>query len=353
MNDSTAHFSRTNSVEHPPNGVQTEFKYQGEIELIEKNISNWPEKDRLDCLLIRALLQLGKVQPDKAQDGVAAWDLVEAVSQLRNRAWSTSNDKERMSDDVRRQWKKIESLWQLKTEGIKQSLSDRGLNYFPKISRVEGGGTGRATKYFVEWQRITQESILAFEKIEPIHSNIIYGIKYICEDITNPGFLINAFTRGMLSRGWKRVIFIIFLILPTAILLAAIVLLLLNLIIAGPVSSNQLGPLITNVVMWGTISFSLFPLLTFSTKRIFLAPWWMQSEDSERLLEFRTPPRFESKSIKAVSYTSSCPICIGKVIVKSGGIEFFGRIIGRCNESPVEHVFSFDHVTRQGNWLRK
>lgn len=79
----------------------------------------------------------------------------------------------------------------------------------------------------------------------------------------------------------------------------------------------------------------------------------MQSVEEERLLELRMPPRFETKNIKAVSYSAVCPICEGKIFAKSGGLEFWGRIIGRCNDSPIEHIFSFDHVTRRGVYLRR
>ena len=44
-------------------------------------------------------------------------------------------------------------------------------------------------------------------------------------------------------------------------------------------------------------------------------------------------------------------ICGAKVQVDSGEREFRGRLVGRCQESPDEHAFSFDRVTRSGKAL--
>lgn len=74
--------------------------------------------------------------------------------------------------------------------------------------------------------------------------------------------------------------------------------------------------------------------------------------EEDRLLERRAPPRYPEKSIKAVRYVAACPLCGGRVSATKGRLEFFGRIVGRCEEAPVEHAYSFDHVTRNGRLLR-
>ncbi len=50
-------------------------------------------------------------------------------------------------------------------------------------------------------------------------------------------------------------------------------------------------------------------------------------------------------------YSAKCSICDGRVEVQGGGLQFPFRLVGRCIESPREHVFSFDHVTRTGRPL--
>ena len=52
-----------------------------------------------------------------------------------------------------------------------------------------------------------------------------------------------------------------------------------------------------------------------------------------------------------VRHHATCPICSGEVDVPDGGRSFPGRLVGRCSESPLEHVFSFVPVVLQGQWL--
>lgn len=354
MTDNVAHFSLSTSIEHQANGVETEFLYSNEESLIEKNIASWSEKDRLDCLLLHALLILSREKPALAKQGFAAWDLVETISNLRGRTWSTPDDKERMSDDVRRTWNKLETLWKSKAEGIRQTLLDAGCSHYPTLRRIEGGGTGRPTKYFLEWCNLLIPQAVNYQTIqEPKQQITSLGLRYICEDIKDPGFLAKIFAEGLLLKGWRRFVYIAVLLIPVLAMLVIAFSFVINIAFYDSLINNQMGSFLTNSLAFFTIAITIYPMLSLKTKGILLAPWWMQSEDGERLLEFRKPPRFTEKTIKAVSYSATCPICGAKVIAKSGGIEFFGRIIGRCDEAPVEHIFSFDYITRQGTWLRK
>lgn len=354
MTDNVAHSSLSNSDEHLTNGVGTEFLHFRELELMEKSITSWSVKDRLDCLLLRALLQLSKNKSDLAKNGLSAWDLVEAVSTLRERQWSTPTDKERMSDDVRRTWNKLEALWESKSEGVRQTLLDAGCEYLPIFKRIEGGGTGRSTKYFIEWSKLATPQETSYQVMqEPKQQNTPLGIRYICEDIKDPGFLARIFAEGLLLKGWRRFAYIAVLLVPVLAMVVIVLSFVLNVVFYDSLTKNQMGSFLTNSLAFFTIAITVYPMLSLKAKGILIAPWWMQSEDGERLLEFRKPPRFADKSIKAVSYSATCPICGAKLIAKSGGVEFFGRIVGRCDDAPVEHVFSFDHITRQGTWLRK
>lgn len=47
-----------------------------------------------------------------------------------------------------------------------------------------------------------------------------------------------------------------------------------------------------------------------------------------------------------------CPICSAEVDLDSGGTAFPDRLIGRCHDAPLEHVFSFDPVRLTGEFLR-
>ena len=352
-----AHFYTVNSNEHPPNGVETEFSEHQAHDLLHKNIIGWKEKDRLDCVLLLAILELSKNQRVIAQEGFPAWDVVEAVGKLRRRRWSTENDKESMSDDVRRQWKKLEVLWQSKSEGIKQSFNDEGLTKFPIISRIEGGGTGRPTKYRIAWLD-AKDKDLGIVNLDEGQYKPSYEahVRYICEDIKDPNFMAKCFAKGYLLSGWRKRVYLAALLGPVIFAMIVTMVSILNIVLSSSITKTNVGygsSIASSLIIIFAVFVTLNPLFQLKAKGVLLAPWWMQSVDEERLLEFRAPPRFEAKNIKAVSYSAICPICQGKIFAKSGGLEFFGRIIGRCNNSPVEHIFSFDHVSRRGVYLRK
>ncbi len=352
-----AHFYTADSNEHPPNRVQTEFSELQAYDLLNKNIISWKEKDRLDGVLLLAILELSKSQPLIAQEGFPAWDVVEAVGKLRQRRWSTENDKESMSDDVRRQWKKLEVLWQSKSEGVKQSFNDEGLIKFPTIARNEGGGTGRPTKYRIAWLDANDQdlSIVTTDEAQCSQSYVAH-VRYICEDIKDPNFMAKTFAKGYLLSGWRKRVYLAALLGPVIFAMIVTWLTLLNIVVSNSLTKTSVGSgssITSSLIIIFAVFVTLYPLYQLKAKGVLIAPWWMQSVDEERLLEFRAPPRFETKSIKAVSYSATCPICEGKIFAKSGGLEFFGRIIGRCNNSPVEHIFSFDHVSRRGVYLRK
>ncbi|WP_211960889.1 hypothetical protein [Cupriavidus plantarum] len=56
--------------------------------------------------------------------------------------------------------------------------------------------------------------------------------------------------------------------------------------------------------------------------------------------------------IRLVRYCGNCTFCGELVHLEEGRREFAGRLIGRCDEHPAEHIFSFDRHTRTGHPLR-
>lgn len=54
---------------------------------------------------------------------------------------------------------------------------------------------------------------------------------------------------------------------------------------------------------------------------------------------------------RIVRYTGTCTVCSGEVQVRPGEPDFPRRMVGRCTQSPREHVFSFDRITLIGGPL--
>jgi len=60
----------------------------------------------------------------------------------------------------------------------------------------------------------------------------------------------------------------------------------------------------------------------------------------------------ELRLIRLVRYSAACPICGATLYPEEGEPDYPRRLVGRCYESPREHVFSFDRVTRKGYVLK-
>lgn len=343
--------------EHPVNWVETGFDATECFVFLEKVASGWKESDRLDVVMLRALCNLSAAQPDKAKVGFASWDVVDAVGTVRGRPWSSPDDKSQMSSDVLKQWGSLNKTWASKLEGITQRLAEASMSHFPCLAKTEGGGTGRPSLYRIDWRQTHPSPSPSHLDPASTGAEIVTAARgdarYICEDIEDAGPLARIFTRGYHLRSWRRWLYIVVIVAPLLFCAFLALLMFLGWTMSATVDTKAaLTLLMSMAIMVPAFWLTLGPLLLVAERRIVLAPWWMQSTDDDRLLELRCPPRHPAKCIKAVRYTGTCPICGGKMSAKSGQIQFWGRIVGRCEESPVEHVFSFDHVTRSGQLLR-
>jgi len=61
--------------------------------------------------------------------------------------------------------------------------------------------------------------------------------------------------------------------------------------------------------------------------------------------------RSAKPAVQLHRYVSDCPICNGKVRLSDGGRSYPARLVGRCVDSPQEHVYTFDRVTLEGSPL--
>lgn len=347
-------FSSQKASEQVVNPVKTGLNNAYPIELFIDISSNWKEAFRLDVKLLQAICHLSIANPEQVDEGFTPREVVEKVSEIKGGPWSDLEDKERISRDVRIQWNNLLETWEAKKEGVVQKLAAEGADFFPELKKTEGGGAGNPSRYRIEWHPLAETEREAFNIREnSINQQNASDAAYICEDIQSTNTLVNLFANGYQLHGWRKYLYISGVGLPLLFGWVLLVVFLLGLTYLDNLEAkslfNSFFALATfSILIWKTIG----PLIRLPEDQIVLAPWWLQSDDKDRLLERRAPPRYQDKSIKAVRYTAKCPVCGGKVHAKSGGLEFWRRIVGRCENSPREHVFSFDHVTRRGTSLR-
>ncbi|WP_419834521.1 hypothetical protein [Endozoicomonas atrinae] len=157
-------------------------------------------------------------------------------------------------------------------------------------------------------------------------------------------------------KGKRLSLFLAFIMLPFVVFF---------LILFSPIILT-LFPMFANVaggfIFWGILYIAVMVgffgfLYRVVDKRVAMAPDWMILTSREYwLLEYRREMDkdgdYSHRRIALVLYSGDCPVCNGSVQIARGGFHFPGRLVGRCAESPVEHVFSFDHISKVGRPLR-
>lgn len=105
--------------------------------------------------------------------------------------------------------------------------------------------------------------------------------------------------------------------------------------------------------------FSFRAYFSIERKGSAIAPSWMKSAHTRGNLVLEKVYTGEKDKkgspeyrLVLAKYEATCPICGGEVDVGRGRKQFAGRLIGRCINNPIEHIYSFDHVTRKGVPLR-
>ncbi|QRM20761.1 hypothetical protein GBK02_15955 [Dechloromonas sp. TW-R-39-2] len=84
--------------------------------------------------------------------------------------------------------------------------------------------------------------------------------------------------------------------------------------------------------------------------RIVIAPdWALAWKEFGATIEINRARDTDTPSTIHVSrYSATCPVCGWMVKLERGETTHPKRIVGRCEENPREHVFSFDRATKQG-----
>jgi hypothetical protein len=107
-------------------------------------------------------------------------------------------------------------------------------------------------------------------------------------------------------------------------------------------------------LFFATLSSALYRVILV---RIVMAPLWMiPLKETNVQLELRktgvdSETGNDIRELRLLVYSAKCPICFNRIELENGGLQFPFRIVGRCIESPREHVYSFDHVTKVGRLL--
>ncbi|MEY8210989.1 MAG: hypothetical protein RPT00_01905 [Gammaproteobacteria bacterium] len=317
------------------------------LELVKEYFRTLDDTQGRDKDLLNALIHLSLESPEKAEEGFINIELNDAVNKLNPRNhWGESMDG--ATKRVNNGWVKLKILWEKKEEGLHQRARDKNLTGFIKLKKRTGrGGGGNSSRYSFAYEAFDSKLDNSYEKTSLNEGEI----RYFTEDVIKPSGLASILSNKLVLSGWGKGLF-----LSSTVLIGLLIILLLLLVPIGLTQQETAGETIYFLsgifVLLSLIWYSFSPIYHVVDSRAEVAPWWLQPGiHSDYLLVFNRNKPQSANTVERKRFTSECPKCKGRIIIKKGRLTNSGRLIGHCENSPREHLFSFDHYLRTGSPL--
>lgn len=256
-------------------------------------------------------------------------------------------------------WKNtVERYWDARKKQVMDFARARGLSHYPELRRNSTpGGPGNETTYQIialplqddpsevivddeASQHDQAKSIISYDRTPPGHVRPVWWARVL---FTNGEIRIGSWQSWVIG-GFVFLIFIGVIFLAWASYV--------SLLQPRPLTTAGLGALVTmGVIPLLAWIFVIRPFWRLVDDRIVQAPDMMTafSELPAQLELFRDG---QIRVARLVRYSALCPVCGATIYLDSGNPDFPRRMVGRCAESPREHIFSFDRVTWRGRVLR-
>lgn len=118
----------------------------------------------------------------------------------------------------------------------------------------------------------------------------------------------------------------------------------------GPLTGQELVVTAMAIVVPVAAYWHFHEVFRLWEDRLMIAPdWSLAWKEFGATIEINRAKNSDQPSTILVRrYTATCPICGWMVKLDRGEPDFPHRIVGRCEENPREHVFSFDRSSRRG-----
>lgn len=254
-------------------------------------------------------------------------------------------------------WKNITGdLRAEREEGLQAFAREQGLDVYPWVAKLESsGGAGNQALYSLVALPLpdVSERVTATEAAEAPPA-----ITYIPAENVQPAWWAGwLFDRDRIAAGWRKGL----LIWPTLLWFVVLAFLALFALIAlgqdnHPLTTRNLVILVVIALMAAYCLLLVRRFEQLVDDRIIMAFEGMVGfREFGVCLELFRPSGQGTGTpscLRMVKYAAQCPVCKSQVLLAKGEPDFPRRIVGRCQESPREHVFSFDRMTRSGSRLR-
>jgi len=250
--------------------------------------------------------------------------------------------------------KELANWWDARAEQLRQVCSVHGCGWTPRLVVKTGGGRGLPSRLSFEFHPTDDtESEAGTTAPETSPTLVRYQM-----DPAKPALWLRLLvgSRPFPVQSWRG-----YVLLGTA----ALDMVLIGLIWLGtyaswtrdqPITTAVLAQLGVALVVTAGLWWLSKPVRQLPTQRVTMAgPSFLAVSDLYGQLRTMPAPgrQLKSREFAVVRHWGICPICSAEVDLDSGGTAFPDRLIGRCHDAPLEHVFSFDPVRLLGEPLRR
>ena len=248
----------------------------------------------------------------------------------------------------------LKTWWQARIESLRQECAGRDCAWVPRLVVKTGGGRKRPSRLMFDFEPSAIEEL---EEVEEQASDSGDPVLRYRMDPAKPALWLRLLvgSRPFPMHSWRG-----YLLLA----LAGLTMLFIGLIWLSyyalwaqgqPITTAILAKAGLAIFVSGGLWWITKPIRDLPTHRVTLAgPVYLAvSELYGQLRTMRTgSDRGAPREFSVVRHWGICPICSAEVDLDDGGKAFPDRLIGRCHDAPLEHVFSFDPVRLTGTSLR-
>ncbi len=335
-----------------PNSSKPEETRKAQVYALEI-LTRWHKQDAgssraataIGTLLEASLKAIGRGEAPPDKDGPSLLDI-----------WRLEHGTSQRGTGSPLRSSEIKTWWEAHQNQMRQQLADNKADWRPELSIKVGGGRNLPTRYAMVLEPFAQPENEGAEDDAPSAPLPPGGLVYRVDPV-KPAIWIRLLLGSKplpinSCRGY--------LLLTAAVVdLVWICLVWGGLYLAWSkpralTTADIAVSMLAFLVTYGLWCFSR-PIRELTTQRVSIGNEAVLSLGAlnGQLRAMKEPgSRFKGRIVAVVRHWGTCPVCAGEVDLATGGTAFPDRIIGRCNDAPQEHVFSFDPVRLIGAPLR-
>lgn len=250
----------------------------------------------------------------------------------------------------------VRKWWETRQRAREQAFEAAGINAVPTLTILKGGGRTNQTLYRLDFQPLpTSDDPQEEAPPTEVGAAVTGLIRYQFEPAKAAWWLRPLIGKQPFRmRSWRGYLLIGMTACEALAILALWILIVIGLRGDRPLQAGDLALLLSLLGITWTWRYFMQPIIRLPIDRVtianelFLA--WSQLNGQFRLTR-DAKSKVAGGWFQIVRHNGTCPLCAGEVEIAPGGRAFPDRLVGRCSDSPLEHVFSFDPVSLSGRSL--